>query len=215
MRRSSARPMAGWPRVAAAEALLEQIARAQARWHRVVAVKGQIHVDFAKLPEGLAIDGDDLDAGLWRGGNHESGKRRQDNRRAVVGCGDAKDALCTGGIEWRPAPGISAFGLSGCGAPLAATPAANARNAGYYRFGVSVGDCVRVVSPRTARSQVQGGAVRGIGAALREGSEVDPRFGGFLNADIAEYVVPVNADIGSIEVDFIDTPDPRLNDVGV
>jgi xanthine dehydrogenase YagR molybdenum-binding subunit len=80
---------------------------------------------------------------------------------------------------------------------------------------VSVVDCGRVVSPRTARSQVHGGVVWGIGAALREGSEVDPRFGGFLNADIAEYIVPVNADIGSIEVDFIDKPDPRLNDVGV
>jgi xanthine dehydrogenase YagR molybdenum-binding subunit len=80
---------------------------------------------------------------------------------------------------------------------------------------VSVVDCGRVVSPRTARSQVQGGVVWGIGATLREGSEVDPRFGGFLNADIAEYAVPVNADIGSIDVDFIDKPDLRLNDVGV
>jgi xanthine dehydrogenase YagR molybdenum-binding subunit len=80
---------------------------------------------------------------------------------------------------------------------------------------VSIADCGRVVSPRTARSQVIGGVVWGIGAALREVSEVDPRFGGFLNADLAEYVVPVNADIGVIEVDFIDTPDPRLNDVGV
>jgi xanthine dehydrogenase YagR molybdenum-binding subunit len=65
------------------------------------------------------------------------------------------------------------------------------------------------------KSQLLGGVVWGIGAALREVSEVDPRFGGFLNADLAEYVVPVNADIGSIEVDFIDKPDPRLNDVGV
>jgi xanthine dehydrogenase YagR molybdenum-binding subunit len=80
---------------------------------------------------------------------------------------------------------------------------------------VSVADCGRVVSPRTARSQVNGGVVWGIGCALREGSEVDARFGGFLNADIAEYLVPVNADIGDIDVDFIDEPDPLLNDVGV
>lgn len=80
---------------------------------------------------------------------------------------------------------------------------------------VSVADCGRVVSPRTAQSQVRGGVVWGIGATLREASEVDPRFGGFLNADLAEYVVPVNADIGAIEVAFIDTPDPRVNDVGV
>ena len=80
---------------------------------------------------------------------------------------------------------------------------------------VSTVDCGRVVSPRTARSQVIGGVVWGIGAALRERSEVDPRFGGFLNADLAEYVVPVNADIGTIDVAFIDEPDARLNDVGV
>jgi xanthine dehydrogenase YagR molybdenum-binding subunit len=80
---------------------------------------------------------------------------------------------------------------------------------------VSVLDCGRVVSPRTAKGQALGGVVWGIGAALREESEVDPRFGGFLNADLAEYLIPVNADIGSIEVDFIDKPDPRLNSVGV
>ena len=57
--------------------------------------------------------------------------------------------------------------------------------------------------------------VWGIGATLREASEVDPRYGGFINNDLAEYVVPVNADIGSIEVEFIDKPDPRLNSEGV
>jgi xanthine dehydrogenase YagR molybdenum-binding subunit len=80
---------------------------------------------------------------------------------------------------------------------------------------VSVVDCGRVMSPRTAASQVRGGVVWGIGAALREESEVDTRFGGFLNADIAEYVVPVNADIGAIEVQFIDEPDPLFNSAGV
>jgi len=57
--------------------------------------------------------------------------------------------------------------------------------------------------------------VWGIGATLREASEVDPRYGGFINNDLAEYVVPVNADIGSIEVEFIDKPDHRLNSEGV
>ncbi len=80
---------------------------------------------------------------------------------------------------------------------------------------VSVVDCGTVVSPRTARSQVEGAVVWGIGAALREVSDVDPRYGGFLNADLAEYVVPVAADIGRIEVDFIGEPDPRLNPQGV
>jgi xanthine dehydrogenase YagR molybdenum-binding subunit len=79
---------------------------------------------------------------------------------------------------------------------------------------VSVVDCGRVISPRTAESQVRGGVVWGIGSALREVSEVDTRYGGFLNADLAEYVLPVNADIGAIDVEFIDKPDYRFNSAG-
>ena len=80
---------------------------------------------------------------------------------------------------------------------------------------VSVVDCGRVVSPRTAKSQVLGGVVWAIGHALREATETDPRYGGYLNADIAEYLLPVNADIGEIDVTFIDKPDPLANSAGV
>lgn len=80
---------------------------------------------------------------------------------------------------------------------------------------VSVADCGRVMNRRTAESQVRGGVIWGIGAALREAGETDPRFGGVLNNDLAEYIVPVNADIGAIEVDFIDQPDFNLNISGV
>lgn len=79
---------------------------------------------------------------------------------------------------------------------------------------VSVADCGRVISPRTAASQVRGGVIMGIGSALREATEVDPRYGGWLNNDIADYVMSVNADIGDIEVAFIDRPDPQLNSTG-
>lgn len=79
---------------------------------------------------------------------------------------------------------------------------------------VSIADCGRVVAPRTAESQVRGGVVWAISAALREETEVDPRFGGWLNNDLAEYVIAVNADIGEIEVGFIDEPDPLTNEVG-
>jgi xanthine dehydrogenase YagR molybdenum-binding subunit len=80
---------------------------------------------------------------------------------------------------------------------------------------VSVVDCGRVLNSRMALSQVRGSVVWGIGAALREVSEVDPRHGGFLNADLAEYVIPVNADIGELDVDFIDEPDTVLTATGV
>lgn len=80
---------------------------------------------------------------------------------------------------------------------------------------VSVVDCGRVISPRTAESQVRGGVVWGISAALREATDADPRYGGWLNNDLADYVVAVNADIGEIEVGIIDKPDPLMNALGV
>jgi xanthine dehydrogenase YagR molybdenum-binding subunit len=80
---------------------------------------------------------------------------------------------------------------------------------------VSVADCGRVMNRRTAVSQVRGGVVWGFGAALREIGEVDPRYGHVLNNDLADYVLPVNADIGEIEVELLDEPDTALNISGV
>jgi xanthine dehydrogenase YagR molybdenum-binding subunit len=76
---------------------------------------------------------------------------------------------------------------------------------------VSVCDCGRVLNHRTAISQVHGGVVWGFGAALREIGEIDPRYGRVINNDLADYVLPVNADIGSIEVELLDEPDTNLN----
>lgn len=72
---------------------------------------------------------------------------------------------------------------------------------------VSLADCGRVISPRTAASQIRG-VVWAISGALREATETDPLYGGYLNNDLADYVVAVNADIGDIDVGFIDQPDP-------
>jgi xanthine dehydrogenase YagR molybdenum-binding subunit len=80
---------------------------------------------------------------------------------------------------------------------------------------VSIADCGRVISPRTARSQIYGGVVWAISATLREETEIDPRFGGYLNCDIADYVVAVNADIADIDVGLIDEPDPMANETGL
>jgi xanthine dehydrogenase YagR molybdenum-binding subunit len=79
---------------------------------------------------------------------------------------------------------------------------------------LSVADCGRVLSRRTAESQLLGGLVWGIGAALSEASEVDSRYGGFLNNNIAEYQVAVNADVRSLEVELLDTPDFGFSSVG-
>jgi xanthine dehydrogenase YagR molybdenum-binding subunit len=76
---------------------------------------------------------------------------------------------------------------------------------------VSVCDCGRVLNHRTAQSQVRGGVVWAFGAALRESAEIDPRFNRVVNNDLADYVLPVNADIGEIEVELLDIPDMNLN----
>jgi CO/xanthine dehydrogenase Mo-binding subunit len=67
----------------------------------------------------------------------------------------------------------------------------------------------------TAASQIRGGVVRAFSAALREATEIDPRFGGYLNNDLADYVVAANADIGDIDVGFIDRSDPLANSIGL
>jgi xanthine dehydrogenase YagR molybdenum-binding subunit len=79
---------------------------------------------------------------------------------------------------------------------------------------LSVADCGRVLSRRTAESQLLGGLVWGIGSALTEASEVDPRFGGFLNNNIAEYQIPANADVRSLEVELLDAPDLVFSEIG-
>ena len=66
----------------------------------------------------------------------------------------------------------------------------------------------RILNAKTARSQAIGGMVFGIGAALEEGLALDPRFGFYVNHDLAEYHVPVHADVPEIDAIFL----PELDD---
>jgi xanthine dehydrogenase YagR molybdenum-binding subunit len=70
----------------------------------------------------------------------------------------------------------------------------------------------RVLNAKTARSQAIGGMVFGVGAALHEDLVLDPRFGYFVNHDLAEYHVPVHADIPpNVEAIFLPELDERAN----
>ena len=73
----------------------------------------------------------------------------------------------------------------------------------------------RILNPKTARSQIVGGVVWGIGMALHEETLVDHKFGRVMNANIAEYHVPVHADVPDIEVIFVDEPDAIVNPLGI
>jgi xanthine dehydrogenase YagR molybdenum-binding subunit len=73
----------------------------------------------------------------------------------------------------------------------------------------------RIVNPRLARSQCLGGMVGGIGMALMEQTVLDPRDGRLVNASMADYLVPVNLDIGTLEALFVEEEDPHVNPLGV
>ena len=72
----------------------------------------------------------------------------------------------------------------------------------------------RIINPRTARSQFLGGMTMGAGMALHEKGELDPRFGHVVNHDLAEYHVPVNADIRHLEAHWLDEEDPQAGPLG-
>jgi xanthine dehydrogenase YagR molybdenum-binding subunit len=73
----------------------------------------------------------------------------------------------------------------------------------------------RILNTKTAHSQVMGSVVWGIGMALHEETLVDHNFGRVMNANIAEYHVPVNADVHDIKVIFVDEPDAIINPLGL
>lgn len=72
-----------------------------------------------------------------------------------------------------------------------------------------------ILNAKTARSQLMGGIVYALGMALMEETHIDPNSGRYVNADLAEYHVPVNADIGTIDITFVDEDDPHVNPLGV
>ncbi len=73
----------------------------------------------------------------------------------------------------------------------------------------------RIINPKTARSQIVGGVVMGIGMAMHEETFTDHRIGRFMNHNFAEYHIPAHADIHDIEVIFVDEPDAEVTPLGV
>jgi xanthine dehydrogenase YagR molybdenum-binding subunit len=72
-----------------------------------------------------------------------------------------------------------------------------------------------IMNPRTARSQLMGGLIWGMSAALHEATELDERYARYVNKNLADYLVPVNADVPSVEVILLSEEDDRVNPAGV
>jgi xanthine dehydrogenase YagR molybdenum-binding subunit len=73
----------------------------------------------------------------------------------------------------------------------------------------------RIMNPRTARSQLMGGLIWGMSSALHEATEIDERYARYVNDNLADYLVPVNADAPSVEVILIPEEDDQINPAGV
>jgi xanthine dehydrogenase YagR molybdenum-binding subunit len=79
---------------------------------------------------------------------------------------------------------------------------------------VTVMDAGRIINTLAGRNQIEGGVVMGIGMALMEHTSYDPRNGAPINSNYADYVVPVNLDVPSLDVHFLDYPDKEANPLG-
>jgi xanthine dehydrogenase YagR molybdenum-binding subunit len=79
---------------------------------------------------------------------------------------------------------------------------------------VGVMDIGKVLNLKTANNQIMGGMIFGIGMALMEGTIYDPTNGRVVTRDLADYLVPVNADMPEFDIQFIDIPDPYISPVG-
>lgn len=73
----------------------------------------------------------------------------------------------------------------------------------------------KILNPKTARSQILGGVVMGIGAALHEEGQFDHRTGRIMNHNLADYHIPAHADIEDIDVIFVDETDEKVSAIGV
>jgi xanthine dehydrogenase YagR molybdenum-binding subunit len=79
----------------------------------------------------------------------------------------------------------------------------------------SVYDAGTVVNAKTGRSQLLGGFCMGVSMALHEESVIDERYGHYVNHDLAGYHVATNADIGEIDIAWLDVDEQRANPIGL
>jgi xanthine dehydrogenase YagR molybdenum-binding subunit len=75
--------------------------------------------------------------------------------------------------------------------------------------------CGRVINPKTSHSQEMGGIVWGIGMALQEDTQIDHRYGRMMSTSLADYHIPTNADVFSIETNFVEEKDTVVNELGI
>ncbi|GAA5014009.1 xanthine dehydrogenase family protein molybdopterin-binding subunit [Actinopolymorpha pittospori] len=135
-----------------------------------------------------------------------------DTYRELLARNHMSDAEATG--TWRPPPLDTPHGLLCFGAQFAEV--AVDPELGLVRVRRLNGAFApgRVLNPLLARSQLMGGMLWGMSQALLEGNHMDPRHGRWAETNLAEYLVPVNADAPDVTVDFVEVDDDVIGALG-
>lgn len=116
--------------------------------------------------------------------------------------------------SWAPSE-QNRFSMYGYGAVFAEVGVDARLGLVRIRRMLGVYDAGRIVNPKLADSQALGGMVGGIGAALLEHTVTDPRDGRIVNANLADYLVPVNADVHDLRAIYLDGEDREADPLGV
>ncbi|MFI6492515.1 xanthine dehydrogenase family protein molybdopterin-binding subunit [Streptomyces sp. NPDC050564] len=116
---------------------------------------------------------------------------------------------------WSPAPQTANYGMMTFGAQFAEV--AVDAELGVVRVRRMVGAFApgRVLNPKTARSQLMGGMIWGLGQALLEANYMDPVRGRWVASSLGDYLIPVNADAPEVDVELIEVEDKIVNPLGV
>lgn len=160
---------------------------------------GSGNADFTARDGRLYVEGDDS---------------RSEDFAAILSRAGAVD-LTGAGSASRPAADAEAHAMNSHGAVFAEVKVDPdlcqvrvTRLVGAFAAG-------RIINPRLTESQLMGGMIWGISFALHEEAKHDPRSGRIMNADLAGYHVPVNADVRGLEVLTIHEDDPYVNALGI
>jgi xanthine dehydrogenase YagR molybdenum-binding subunit len=148
-----------------------------------------------------------LENGVIRGPDHQMGVNEAMTRGGV----DQVEATA----DLKPNPEADKYARHAFGAQFAEVRVDPDLRAIKVSRWVGAFDCGKVINAKTARSQLIGGIVYGIGMALMEETRVDPEIGRIVNANIAEYHVPVNADVPEIQTITVESPDMISSPLGL
>jgi xanthine dehydrogenase YagR molybdenum-binding subunit len=116
---------------------------------------------------------------------------------------------------WTPDDADERYSMSAYGAVFAEVAVDEALGTVRIRRVYACYDAGRIINPMLAHSQAIGGMVGGIGMALLEGTHLDYRDGRIVNANMSDYLVPVNADVPALDAAFLPGEDKIADPLGV